>query len=387
MSFYRIRPKSGTVTQWEQANTVLAEREIGYELSDDGLGKGLVRMKMGDGVTPWNELPYAQKDLTLLDGNGNDVIYANIPVQENMLLDPYFRCWFRGETKKPTVLKYYFCGKWRNREYTSSIDTPTFSRYGNAGLKITNNSNITQNIAVEQLFDVIGISINNFKNFSWGIIVQEVESGTVENCSVQLLNYNESTQTVVERIDFDIDTQIRTYTGTFKKLPANNKAGFLISCAIQPEKSVIIYYAKLEQGNIFTGIPFYNETEDLQQIQRNCVDLVGGRTDVKLGYGIAEKTNNIYIMVDVPATMRKIPTLVTELKENGLVLWDGTSSATLIQLTTSTVNLLKVYERSGTNKIQIQINLKSNLLTVGKFYQLLSYTNPVIFYLDANDYS
>lgn len=60
MSFYKIRPKSGTKEQWESANTVLAEREIGYEYPDAGLGKGIVKMKMGDGVTPWNNLPYAQ---------------------------------------------------------------------------------------------------------------------------------------------------------------------------------------------------------------------------------------------------------------------------------------------------------------------------------------
>ena len=59
MSFYKIRPRSGTKAQWETANTILAEREIGYELPDGGVGTGVVKMKMGDGVTPWNELPYA----------------------------------------------------------------------------------------------------------------------------------------------------------------------------------------------------------------------------------------------------------------------------------------------------------------------------------------
>ena len=59
MSFYKIRPRSGTKAQWETANTILAEREIGYELPDGGVGTGVVKMKMGDGVTAWNELPYA----------------------------------------------------------------------------------------------------------------------------------------------------------------------------------------------------------------------------------------------------------------------------------------------------------------------------------------
>lgn len=59
MAFYKIRPKSGTTQQWATANTILGEREIGYEVPSGGVGSGAVRMKMGDGVTPWNDLPYA----------------------------------------------------------------------------------------------------------------------------------------------------------------------------------------------------------------------------------------------------------------------------------------------------------------------------------------
>lgn len=60
MSFYKIRPKAGTKEQWETANTVLAEREIGFEFPETGIGKGIVKMKMGDGKTAWKDLPYAQ---------------------------------------------------------------------------------------------------------------------------------------------------------------------------------------------------------------------------------------------------------------------------------------------------------------------------------------
>lgn len=60
MSFYKIRPKAGTKEQWETANTVLAEREIGFEFPETGIGKGIVKMKMGDGKTTWKDLPYAQ---------------------------------------------------------------------------------------------------------------------------------------------------------------------------------------------------------------------------------------------------------------------------------------------------------------------------------------
>ena len=62
MPFYTIRPRAGTKAQWEQSNMVLKEREIGYEIPNAGVGKGIVKMKMGDGVTPWNSLPYAIPD-------------------------------------------------------------------------------------------------------------------------------------------------------------------------------------------------------------------------------------------------------------------------------------------------------------------------------------
>lgn len=59
MSYYKIRPRSGTANQWSTANPVLKEREIGFEVPNGGVGTGTVKMKMGDGITAWNDLPYA----------------------------------------------------------------------------------------------------------------------------------------------------------------------------------------------------------------------------------------------------------------------------------------------------------------------------------------
>lgn len=63
MSYYKIRPRGGTASQWTTANPILAEREIGFEYPNGGLGTGLVKMKMGDGVTHWNDLPYAEDSM------------------------------------------------------------------------------------------------------------------------------------------------------------------------------------------------------------------------------------------------------------------------------------------------------------------------------------
>lgn len=59
MAYAKIRPKRGTTNQWETANTILAEGEIGIEFPNTGVGTGPIKIKQGNGVTPWNSLPYA----------------------------------------------------------------------------------------------------------------------------------------------------------------------------------------------------------------------------------------------------------------------------------------------------------------------------------------
>ena len=59
MAYVRIRPRRSTKNQWEYANPILSEGELAFEVPDTGVGTGLVNIKMGDGVTAWNALPYA----------------------------------------------------------------------------------------------------------------------------------------------------------------------------------------------------------------------------------------------------------------------------------------------------------------------------------------
>lgn len=59
MSYCVIRPRRGTPKEWIKANPILIEGEIGIETPENGVGKGLCNIKIGDGVTPWNDLEYA----------------------------------------------------------------------------------------------------------------------------------------------------------------------------------------------------------------------------------------------------------------------------------------------------------------------------------------
>lgn len=59
MSYAKIRPRRGTAYEWSTVNPILDEGELGVEVPDSGIGTGLCKFKIGDGVTKWNDLPYA----------------------------------------------------------------------------------------------------------------------------------------------------------------------------------------------------------------------------------------------------------------------------------------------------------------------------------------
>lgn len=59
MAYALIKPRRGKATDWTNENPILAEGEIAVEAPNEGVGTGLSRIKIGDGVTAWNDLPYA----------------------------------------------------------------------------------------------------------------------------------------------------------------------------------------------------------------------------------------------------------------------------------------------------------------------------------------
>lgn len=58
MAYTIFRPKRGTAAQWNSANPILKEGEMGIEFPDAGVGTGACRIKFGDGSTPWKDLSY-----------------------------------------------------------------------------------------------------------------------------------------------------------------------------------------------------------------------------------------------------------------------------------------------------------------------------------------
>jgi hypothetical protein len=54
MAYTRIKQLVGTTAEWSTNNPILLVNEIGYEKTITGEW----RMKIGDGLTPWNSLSY-----------------------------------------------------------------------------------------------------------------------------------------------------------------------------------------------------------------------------------------------------------------------------------------------------------------------------------------
>lgn len=58
MSYAILKPKRGTAQQWLAVDPILKLGEMGIQVCDEGVGKGVCRVKFGDGVSKWSELPF-----------------------------------------------------------------------------------------------------------------------------------------------------------------------------------------------------------------------------------------------------------------------------------------------------------------------------------------
>lgn len=69
-----IKLRRGTTVSWTARNPILAAGEPGVE-TDTG------QLKVGDGMTPWNSLPYTGEGGVLLEGHENSLLPH--PVYDN----------------------------------------------------------------------------------------------------------------------------------------------------------------------------------------------------------------------------------------------------------------------------------------------------------------
>ena len=90
----KIRPRRGSKSEWESNNPVLLEGEIAIEYPDLGISTGNMKMKVGDGILPWNSLPYAINPVEASSIHGgsstthNDISIRSDTTENWTALDP-----------------------------------------------------------------------------------------------------------------------------------------------------------------------------------------------------------------------------------------------------------------------------------------------------------
>ena len=77
MSYAKIRPRRSTRSEWEIIDPVLVEGELGIEFPDSGIGTGLCKFKIGNGILKWSDLPYAFDASSALNIDGGSVTVSN----------------------------------------------------------------------------------------------------------------------------------------------------------------------------------------------------------------------------------------------------------------------------------------------------------------------
>ena len=77
MAYAKIRPRRGTMTEWQEINPVLMEGEFGIEFPDTGIGSGVCKFKIGNGVDKWSDLEYAFDAAMASSIDGGTVTVSN----------------------------------------------------------------------------------------------------------------------------------------------------------------------------------------------------------------------------------------------------------------------------------------------------------------------
>lgn len=354
MSFYRIRPKSGTKVQWQQANTVLAEREIGYEIPGDGVGKGFVKMKMGDGVTAWNDLPYAQIQTVLYDGENKQIHETPITPNHNLLVNSSFRFWQRGESITPTTIKQYLADRWRARgKFDGSI---TCSRHGNNnGILIQNTSSEDKTSTIEQIIPLDDRAVDKIsKN---GLTAQcrflrnDVENlGKKTSLNVQLLNSSRTTlfeketsiendgTNTVKHLVLSIDkNEIQEYLSNTKYIIFR-----ILNFDLAPNAKSVIYCTKLEYGTIPTAM----ETTSYRDEFLACEERYGKRG---INIRLDSTTTSAVYRYSIPFNATKTKPTIKIVEQSG----DISTAQCICDMATNELQFNFTFSSTGSRKLVV----------------------------------
>ena len=208
-----IQPRGGTAAEWTSVNPVLADQEYGYETDT-------LKHKYGDGVTAWNDLPYAS------DGSGiqdlEDVI-AQDPIATSK---PQFQGNAQVGTTNDGVLEFGNNGaQIRNSTKDLFIEHPqsvifkidSLSSYpalfSPTNYNASTNTPPLSNTDTFRKFVIYYVSVAGTQDFGAGNITFEVGDYVINNGSVwtKFIDNNQSgTQNLQEVTDVGATTTNNT---------------------------------------------------------------------------------------------------------------------------------------------------------------------------------
>lgn len=282
---------------------------------------------------------------SILDGNGNLIQQGYMTPQDNLLINSDFRS---GVINQKGQTQYVHSSGAR----TYGIDCWYVT--GENSSMATNDEFLSINLHNNGDFGcVLNIDKTNEKYLTFTIQRNLVEAQSV-TFDVSTMNENQD-----YFFDIDDNTKIGIY---FWKSSKAYKAWFYL----KRDGVTNIDFMKLERGKYFTGMPAWNEAEELLKCQRylfSCHKISG--------YGFETGGGNVYIYVNIPTPMKKQGAI--RVGSTLQVIGDGAYKT----LTISGVNV-----SSQDNNLVILSGVLSevgNLNTV-KVFELNNFT------LDAYDY-
>lgn len=129
MSYSIIRPRRGTLYEWTTVNPVLENGEFVVEYPETGIGTGMCKVKIGDGVNKYTDLGYAfdgEAAQSIWGGNVSEFHIIQIragSTEEWELMDPVLEI---NELTYDTTKKAFKVGDgrhhWSEIEYFGVLD-------------------------------------------------------------------------------------------------------------------------------------------------------------------------------------------------------------------------------------------------------------------------
>ena len=251
-------------------------------LGDYKVENGVIYFKKADGTYNEQGVSLAGQS-TILDGNGNVILSGNITPNDNLLTNSDF---ISGIINQKGQTQYVHSSGAR----TYGIDC-WYVTGGNSSMA-TNDKFLSINLHNNGNFGcVLNIDKTNEKYLTFTIKRNLIEA--------QSVTFDVSTMNVAQDYFFDIDEN--TKLGIYFWDTGSKKAWLYI----MRNGIFDIAYMKLERGQEFTGMPVWNEADELLKCYRKYISFYSEHV-IRIGF---VGSNELKITYELPIKMDGIPTL------------------------------------------------------------------------------